>query len=186
MADLDAVMEIESSAYDFPWTQGIFRDCLRVGYCCWCYEIDGLIQGYGVMSVAAGESHILNISVRPESQRQGIGSKLMKHFLQLARRHDADTVMLEVRPSNKDDVAKSARISDYLPSISFYWPMVSAQDFGHFVVAQFLQMAEHEDLAIRLTELFQGQPHVRQQLLVALKKIRMLTQETHNIPFLVF
>ena len=101
MADLDAVMEIESSAYDFPWTQGIFRDCLRVGYCCWCYEIDGLIQGYGVMSVAAGESHILNISVRPESRRQGIGSKLMKHFLQLARRHDADTVMLEVRPSNK-------------------------------------------------------------------------------------
>jgi ribosomal-protein-alanine N-acetyltransferase len=101
MADLDAVMEIESRAYDFPWTQGIFRDCLRVGYCCWCYESDGLIQGYGVMSVAAGESHILNISVRPESQRQGIGSKLMKHFLQLARRHDADTVMLEVRPSNK-------------------------------------------------------------------------------------
>ena len=101
MADLDAVMDIESRAYDFPWTQGIFRDCLRVGYCCWCYENDGFIQGYGVMSVAAGESHILNISVRPESRRQGIGSKLMKHFLQLARRHDADTVMLEVRPSNK-------------------------------------------------------------------------------------
>lgn len=100
IADLDAVMDIESRAYDFPWTQGIFRDCLRVGYCCWCYENDGLIQGYGVMSVAAGESHILNLSVRPESQRQGIGSKLMKHFLQLARRHDADIVMLEVRPSN--------------------------------------------------------------------------------------
>jgi len=100
MADLDTVMDIESHAYDFPWTQGIFRDCLRVGYCCWCYENDGLILGYGVMSVAAGESHILNITVRPESQRQGIGGKLMKHFLQLARRHDADTVMLEVRPSN--------------------------------------------------------------------------------------
>jgi len=34
----------------------------------------------------------------------------------------------ELRASNKDDVAKSARISDYLSSISFYWPMVSAQD----------------------------------------------------------
>jgi len=100
MADLDTVMDIESHAYDFPWTQGIFRDCLRVGYCCWCYENDGLIQGYGVMSVAAGESHILNITVRPESQRQGIGGKLMKHFLQLARRHNADIAMLEVRPSN--------------------------------------------------------------------------------------
>ena len=100
-ADLDAVMDIEERAYGFPWTRGIFRDCLRVGYCCWCCENDGLIDGYGVMSVAAGESHILNLTVRPESQRQGVGSKLMKHFLQLARRHDADTVMLEVRPSNK-------------------------------------------------------------------------------------
>jgi len=99
-ADLDAVMEIEIRAYEFPWTEGIFRDCLRVGYCCWCYEDDELLQGYGVMSAAAGESHILNLTVRPELQRQGVGSKLMKHFQQLARRHGADTLMLEVRPSN--------------------------------------------------------------------------------------
>ena len=63
--DMDAVMEIEIRAYDFPWTQGIFRDCLRVGYCCWCYENDETIQAYGVMSAAAGESHILNLTVRP-------------------------------------------------------------------------------------------------------------------------
>ena len=100
VTDLDAIMEIEQRAYDFPWSQGIFRDCLRVGYCCWCYEIDDEIHAYGVMSVAAGESHILNLTVHPESQRQGIGIKLMKHFLQLASRHSADTVMLEVRPSN--------------------------------------------------------------------------------------
>ena len=100
VADLEAIMEIELRAYSFPWSPGIFRDCLRVGYCCWCYEIDDQIHGYGVMSVAAGESHILNLTVRPESQRQGIGIKLMKHFLQLAGRHNADTVMLEVRPSN--------------------------------------------------------------------------------------
>lgn len=98
--DLDAIMEIERRAYRFPWTAGIFRDCLRVGYCCWCYERNNRIEGYGVMSVAAGESHILNLTVRPESQRQGIGAKLMRHFLQLARRHNADIVMLEVRPSN--------------------------------------------------------------------------------------
>jgi trimethylamine--corrinoid protein Co-methyltransferase len=39
-----------------------------------------------------------------------------------------DYVTRELRSSIKDDVAKSARISDYLSSISFYWPMVSAQD----------------------------------------------------------
>jgi len=39
-----------------------------------------------------------------------------------------DYVTRELRSSVKDDVAKSARISDYLSSVSFYWPMVSAQD----------------------------------------------------------
>ena len=101
VADLDAIMEIEQRAYIFPWSKGIFRDCLRVGYCCWCYEYVDRIEGYGVMSVAAGESHILNLTVRPESQRQGIGRKLMTHFLQLASRHNADMVLLEVRPSNR-------------------------------------------------------------------------------------
>jgi len=39
-----------------------------------------------------------------------------------------DYATRQLRSSIKDDVAKSARISDYLSSISFYWPMVSAQD----------------------------------------------------------
>jgi ribosomal-protein-alanine N-acetyltransferase len=100
ITDLDTVMAIERQAYEFPWSLGIFRDCLRVGYCCWCYEVDEHLRGYGVMSVAAGESHILNLTVSPDARRQGIGMKLMKHFMQLACRHNADTIMLEVRPSN--------------------------------------------------------------------------------------
>jgi trimethylamine---corrinoid protein Co-methyltransferase len=36
----------------------------------------------------------------------------------------------ELRPSCKDDVGKMARVSDYIPSIGFIWPMVSAQDHG--------------------------------------------------------
>lgn len=105
ITDLDAVMSIENCAYAFPWTPGIFRDCLRVGYCCWCYTMDDVIQAYGVMSVAAGESHILNLTVNPQLQRQGFGERLLKHFLQLARRHHADMVMLEVRPTNTAAIA---------------------------------------------------------------------------------
>jgi trimethylamine---corrinoid protein Co-methyltransferase len=40
-----------------------------------------------------------------------------------------DFVTRQRRPSCKEDVAKMARMSDYLPSIGFYWPIVSAQDF---------------------------------------------------------
>jgi len=35
-----------------------------------------------------------------------------------------------LRPSNKADVGKMARVADFLPSVGFIWPMVSAQDHG--------------------------------------------------------
>jgi len=98
--DLLAIMEIERQAYPYPWTQGILRDCIRVGYSCWLYEVDKTIQAYGVMSVAAGEAHILNLCVRPEIQGQGLGAKVLKHLIVMARRQGADTLLLEVRPSN--------------------------------------------------------------------------------------
>jgi trimethylamine--corrinoid protein Co-methyltransferase len=52
------------------------------------------------------------------------------------------------RPSCKDDVARMARVADYLSSVSFYWPMVSAQDHGrlaplHELDASFNNTAKH-------------------------------------------
>lgn len=95
------VMEIETAMYEFPWTEGIFRDCLRVGYCCWLLKEDEDIAAYAVLSAAAGESHLLNLCVRKQSQRRGYGRYLMEHMLKLARRHDASVCLLEVRPSNR-------------------------------------------------------------------------------------
>jgi ribosomal-protein-alanine N-acetyltransferase len=100
MADLTEVMEMERRSYPHPWTRLIFSDCLHAGYSCWVCERQGIIQGYGIMSIAAGEAHLLNLCVRPESQRQGIGEKLLVHLFDLARRHDAEVMFLEVRESN--------------------------------------------------------------------------------------
>ncbi|HHJ13553.1 MAG TPA: ribosomal-protein-alanine N-acetyltransferase [Gammaproteobacteria bacterium] len=101
VADLERVMEVELLAYEFPWSEGIFRDCLRVGYCSWLLQCDDELIAYGVMSVAAGEAHILNLTVHPHWQGRGIGGRMMRHFMQLARRHGAGVLMLEVRPSNE-------------------------------------------------------------------------------------
>ena len=54
----------------------------------------------------------------------------------------------ERRTSCKDDVARMARVSDFLGSISFYWPMVSAQDHGktaplHELEASFRNTVKH-------------------------------------------
>lgn len=100
-ADLEAIMEIERRSYPYPWTRLIFSDCLRAGYSCWICERQGVIEGYGVTSIGAGESHLLNLCVRPESQQQGIGRKLLLHLISLARRHNAEMMFLEVRPTNR-------------------------------------------------------------------------------------
>jgi len=100
LTDLDRVMRIERAAHVFPWTEGIFRDCLRVGYVCLVVEQDRQIVAYGIMSVAAGEAHIFNICVDPLWQRRGLGELLMGALLETARERAAGVAYLEVRPSN--------------------------------------------------------------------------------------
>lgn len=100
-ADLKEVLSIEKRAYEFAWTEGIFRDCIRVGYQCRILETPhGFVQAYGVMSVAVGEAHILNLCVRPELQGRGLSRQLLNHLLELASSLNVRTVFLEVRPSN--------------------------------------------------------------------------------------
>jgi [ribosomal protein S18]-alanine N-acetyltransferase len=98
--DIELIMDIEKCVYDFPWTETIFQDCLRVGYCCWILERGDNLVAYGVMSVAVGESHILNLCVHPDYQSIGLGRMLLMHLLELAQEHNANMTFLEVRPSN--------------------------------------------------------------------------------------
>lgn len=100
LADLGVLMSIEVRAYPYPWTEGIFRDCLRSGYGCWALTLDEILNGYAVTSVAVSECHILNLTVAPESQGQGLGRYLLRNVLQRAEQAGADTAFLEVRPSN--------------------------------------------------------------------------------------
>src|SRR3546814_2379150 len=98
-------MEIELRAYPFPWSHCIFRDCLRADYPAWILHEDGRILGYGVLSVAADESHVLNICIDPQLQGQGLGRRLLRALLKLAGGHGARRVFLEVRPSNPHAIA---------------------------------------------------------------------------------
>ena len=61
--DLATVAGIERSAYEFPWSPGIFRDCLLAGYTSLVLEQGAAVIGYGIMSVAAGEAHLLNLAL---------------------------------------------------------------------------------------------------------------------------
>ena len=99
-SDLAEVHALEIRAYEFPWTLGIFRDCLRADYPAWVLQVDGRLAGYCLMSIAAGEAHVLNVCTAPELQGRGLGRQLVHALLRIARARRVDRVFLEVRPSN--------------------------------------------------------------------------------------
>lgn len=99
--DIGAVTAIESATYEFPWSAGIFRDCLLADYTNLVLDCGSEIVGYGIMSVAAGEAHLLNICVIDRLRRQGAGGRLLEHMMRLARAASAERIYLEVRPSNQ-------------------------------------------------------------------------------------
>lgn len=99
-ADLPQVIVNEEASYEFPWTLGIFQDCLRVGYHCYACEIPSGLVGHGIMSLAVGECHLLNICVHPDWQRRGFGRCIVEFLLEVARQKQVHTALLEVRVSN--------------------------------------------------------------------------------------
>jgi len=98
--DVPAIMEIEKIVYTHPWTEGIFNDCIRVGYNCWVYEEQEELLAYGLVSIAVNEAHILNICVAPDAQRRGLGKRMLHKLMQLAAERQGNSIFLEVRESN--------------------------------------------------------------------------------------
>ena len=98
--DLPAVMVNERLSYSHPWTEGVFSDCIRTNNECWLVVVGGEILGHSILSIAVGESHLLNVCINPELQGQGIGRILVEFMLERARKRKVSCVFLEVRPSN--------------------------------------------------------------------------------------
>ena len=100
MHDLDAIMAIENEVYPHPWTRGNFSDSLNAGYHCSAMIVAGEITGYSVVMIAAGEAHLLNLSIAAAWQRRGFGRDMLRFLLKLARDFESGKMYLEVRPSN--------------------------------------------------------------------------------------
>jgi ribosomal-protein-alanine N-acetyltransferase len=100
--DVPAVLEIERVSYGYPWSERIFRDCLRVGYHARvATDLHERVIGYGLLSVAVHEAHVLNLCVAPDARGQGVADLLLEALIDQAQVERAERVLLEVRPSNK-------------------------------------------------------------------------------------
>ena len=99
--DISQVSDVERRSYEFPWSHGIFRDCLLAGYHCIVIERDEQVVGYSILSVAAGEAHILNLCVDPSFRQRGYGEQLLNAIIEHAEAVGVQEMFLEVRPSNE-------------------------------------------------------------------------------------
>lgn len=106
-ADLPRILEIEGQGYNYPWKEPIFHDCLNAAhYDCWvCGDTDRQISAFCIVSTAVGEATVLNLCIDPVVRKQGLGRKFMQHVIDVARARNAESVFLEVRPSNKAGIA---------------------------------------------------------------------------------
>lgn len=99
--DVPEILVIERAVYESPWTERIFRDCLRVGYRAWvACAADRQISGYALASIAAGEAHLLNLCVAAPARGRGVADQLLQTVIEQATEENAAELLLEVRPSN--------------------------------------------------------------------------------------
>ncbi|MFZ2288113.1 MAG: ribosomal protein S18-alanine N-acetyltransferase [Halopseudomonas yangmingensis] len=99
--DLDAVLRVEFAAFTHPWTGGIFRDCINSGYECWVMLVGSQQVGHTVLMLGGDEGHLLNITVKPESQGRGLGQQLLGFIAARAAAAGVETLFLELRASNR-------------------------------------------------------------------------------------
>jgi len=105
--DLPRVLEIESQGYNYPWKEPIFHDCLNAAhYDCWVSEnTEDIMVAFCIVSTAVGEATVLNLCIDPVMRKQGLGRKFMQHVIAIAKAKKAESVFLEVRPSNGAGIA---------------------------------------------------------------------------------
>jgi len=104
-SDIPGVGAVERASYQFPWSEGIFRDCLRVGYLCRVAEQDGEVVAYGIVAMGAGEAHVLNLCVGERVRGRGIGRRMLMLLIERSVQAGVQDVFLEVRPSNLHAIA---------------------------------------------------------------------------------
>ncbi|MCD9229012.1 ribosomal protein S18-alanine N-acetyltransferase [Ralstonia pseudosolanacearum] len=109
--DVAAVAAVEQAAFAFPWSRGNFEDSLKSGHLGIVLR-DGSNQvaGYLILMPVVDEMHLLNVTVAPAWQRQGLGRWLLRAAQALTLAHGFASLLLEVRPSNTGAIALYRRV----------------------------------------------------------------------------
>ncbi len=97
--DLKEVLDIENLSFKDPWTRKMFLKGLKNGDFYVAKEGERVI-GYAGFTYALDEVSLVNLAIHPDYRRKGIGTRLLKHLMSMARTKNGKKIFLEVRKSN--------------------------------------------------------------------------------------
>jgi ribosomal-protein-alanine N-acetyltransferase len=102
--DIDGIMEIERSAFRWPWAREVFLEELTREWA----HVDvlrerrgGAVRAFANYWLIRDEVHVLNVATHPEARRRGHAGRLLEHVISFARARQCLYVTLEVRRSNQ-------------------------------------------------------------------------------------
>lgn len=99
--DIDDIVSIERESFRYPWKRETFESELYNSFSRFLIaQTDQKAAGFMIFWHLPQELHLINIAVRPEFRRMGIGTRLMEYMLDYAKRNACDYITLEVRVSN--------------------------------------------------------------------------------------
>jgi len=100
-ADLDDVLAIESVSFSAPWSRNMFVEEMhnRNAYLT-AFKREGKLAGYICFWAVLDEAHVLNVAVRPDLRRQGVGKAIMAYLESKCRELGLKRIILEVGRRN--------------------------------------------------------------------------------------
>ena len=99
-AVLPAVIALEKRCYTTPWSAWFFFVANYVLRRHAGLQQNDEIVGYGIVRFQQNWEHIMNLCIAKAYRRHGLGLRMMKHLLSVARSCGAYRAWLEVRPNN--------------------------------------------------------------------------------------
>ena len=95
------VADLEKACFSDPWSENAVRSELTNPLSLWVVAVDGdCVAGYVGSQSVLGESDMMNLAVREEYRRTGIGACLVRELVEKLRAAGNYQLTLEVRLSN--------------------------------------------------------------------------------------
>ena len=98
---IEEILQIEFDAFTTPWTRNDFNSELANNNAIYIVASENNnVIGYAGMWHVINEGHILNVAVKAENRKQGVGTLLISELVNIAIEKEMIGLTLEVRESN--------------------------------------------------------------------------------------